>query len=258
MKSKNFIKNIFFLFLTLSLGFQFSCKDSESNVKLFAAAGTMLPVNEVCESFSLNSTTQIEKNYAASGALARQIGTGANADIYISANKQWIDHLENNNLLIQNSIKKIAENKLVVICSKDKHPNIEFTRDFDIQSAIDDKISIGDPKYVPVGTYAKQVLDSLNWYNKIESQIVLAKDVTSVLHYVELGECDWGIVYYSEAIKSDKIKITYEIPQQLHNPIVFYIALLNNNKESKEFYDFFFSKSAIELFGKYGFIVNNE
>jgi len=218
----------------------------------------MLPVNEVCKLFSSNNTAQIEKNYAASGALARQISSGAETNIYISANKQWIDHLKDNNLLIQNSIKKVAKNKLVVICSKDKQPNIKFTKDFDIQSAIDDKISIGDPKYVPVGNYAKQVLDSLDWYNKIENQIILAKDVTSVLHYVELGECDWGIVYYSEAIKSNKVKIAYEIPQQLYNPIVFYIALLNNNKESKGLYDFFFSKSTKETFGKYGFIVNNE
>jgi molybdate transport system substrate-binding protein len=255
LKSANHTKTIIFLFLIVLLGSQISCKKSEITVKLFAAAGTMLPVNEVCESYKENITYKIEKNYAASGALARQINAGAEADIYISANKQWINYLNDNNLLVSKSIKEIAQNKLVVICLKEKELNLSFNNNFNIKSAIKDKISIGDPKYVPVGAYAKQVFDSLNWSSKIENQIILAKDVTSVLHYVELGECDWGIVYYSEAIKSDKIKIAYEIPQELYNPIIFYIALLNEKPKSTELYNYFLTNKAQQVFSNYGFTI---
>ena len=240
------------------IGIQFSCKnESDSRIKLFAAGGTMLPTNETCESFSSINNIEIEKNFAASGTLARQIKSGAETDIYISSNKQWIDFLNDNKLLIKNSISEIASNKLVVICPKNKEVNLDFTKEFDIKSTITDKISMGDPKYVPVGKYAKQALDSLDWYNQIRNNIILAKHVTSVLHYVVLGECDWGIVYYSEAIKSDKVKITHEIPQELYDPIIFYIALLKENCKTRELYQYFKSNTAKEVFNKYGFITEN-
>ncbi len=233
-------------------------QESIQKVQLFAATGTMLPSIEICDSIKTNLSIDLEKNFAASGDLARQIKAGAEADIYISANKQWIDYLNENQLIIENSISEIAGNKLVVICPINKDITLEFSTDFNIQSAVNDKISIGNPKYVPVGKYAKQVLDTLNWFNQIQNKIILAKDVTSVLHYVELGECNWGIVYYSEAIKSDKVRIAYEIPQELYSPIKFYIALLKDNKQTKEVYQFFKSEKAKDILNKYGFTSINQ
>ncbi|MDA3952544.1 MAG: molybdate ABC transporter substrate-binding protein [Bacteroidales bacterium] len=254
MKSKNYIKSILLPFLFIIIGILFSCKEKSNNkVQLFVATGAMLPSIKICDSFTNNTTIQTEKNFAASGNLARQIRAGAESDIYISANKQWIDFLDTNKLIIKNSISELAYNKLVVICPKNKEVNIDFTKKFDLKSAIKDKISIGDPKYVPVGKYAKQVLDSLNWYDEIQNRIILAKDVISVLHYVELGECDWGIVYHSEAIKSEKVKIAYEVPQELYDTIIFYIALLNDNQQSNQLYQYFKSDTAKEIFNKYGF-----
>jgi len=216
----------------------------------------MLPVNEICNSFEINQNIKTERNFAASGALARQINAGAEADIYISANKQWIDFLIQNNLISTKNVSEIANNKLVIISSNDNDIHIEFSNDFDIRSAINDKISIGDPKYVPVGKYAKQMFDSLNWYNQIQDKIILAKDVTSVLHYVELGECDWGIVYYSEAIKSDKVRIVYDIPQKLYSPITFYLSVINECYDNKKLFDYFKNSSSKEIFKNHGFITN--
>ena len=252
---KNYLKISLPLFLFIIIGILFSCtNNTEKKVQLFAAAGTMLPSNEICNSYLSNTEVETKINFAASGILARQIKAGAEADIYISANKQWIDFLNDNKLIIESSISEIARNKLVIICKKNENINLKFSKEFDIKSAIKDNISVGDPKYVPVGKYAKQVLDSLNWYDQIQSQIILAKDVTSVLHYVEMGECDWGIVYYSEAIRSDKVKIAYKIPQKLYDPIKFYIAILKENKQTKQLYSFFKSDTAKEILNKYGFI----
>ena len=258
MKIKSYIKSFLLFFLFIIIGLQYSCQENfNTNIPLFAAAGAMLPTNEICDSFTSIYNLETEKNFAASGVLARQIKAGAEADIYISANKQWIDFLCDNELLIENSVSELAKNKLVVICPKNKEINLDFTKEFDIRSAIHDKISMGDPKYVPVGKYAKQVMDSLDWYNSIQNQIILAKDVTSVLHYVVLGECDWGIVYYSEAIKSDKVKIAYEIPQELYDPIIFYIALLKEDCNAQKLYHYFKSETAKEILNKYGFITDN-
>ena len=241
MNYKNILRIFLLSFLFIIIGLQYSCQNKSNHktnfeeplsIQLFAAGGIMLPSNEICDSFKI----EVERNFAASGILARQIKAGAEADIYISANKQWIDFLNDSKLIVENSISKIARTKLVVICPKNNDVNLEFSKAFDIKSNIIDKIAIGDPKYVPAGKYAKQVMDSLDWYNSIQNKIILAKDVMSVLHYIELGECDWGIVYYSEALKSDKVKIAYEIPQELYNQIIFYIALLEENQESKQLY----------------------
>jgi molybdate transport system substrate-binding protein len=263
MNFTKYIKAFLISLLIFSIGTFNSCKEKsqknnnkteQTNIQLFAAAGTMLPTNEICNSFESEKRIKVERNFAASGAIARQIKAGAEADIYISANKQWIDYLIENKLIIEDKISILAKNKLVVICRNNSDVEIKFTKEFDIKSAISDNISIGDPKYVPVGKYAKQALDSLNWFNKIQNKIILAKDVTSVLHYVEMGECDWGIVYYSEAIKSDKVKIVYEIPLELYDPIIFYIALLNENKLTTQLYQYYKSDSATEILNKYGFI----
>lgn len=251
MKSGNYIKYI--ILLSFVFGIHISCKKSDQNIKLFAAAGTMLATNEVCDSFTDKNNIILEKNYAASGALARQIQSGAEADIYISANKQWIDYLIHNEILKEESVSKFATNRLVIICPKNHDVSIEFNSDFDIKSSIKENISIGDPKYVPVGKYAKQVLDTLGWYEQIQKQIILAKDVTSVLHYVELGECDWGIVYYSEAIKSNKVKIAFEIPSELHNPINFYIGLINDNTDTRKLYNYFTNNTGQNIFVRHGF-----
>lgn len=254
MNTKTYIKVIQFLFLSIYIGIIVACNQvSNQKAQLFAAAGTMLPSTEICDSILTDQSIEIEKNFAASGDLARQIKAGADADIYISANKQWINHLNENHLIIENSISEIAGNKLVVICPVNKDIILDFSTDFDIQSTVKDRISIGDPKYVPVGKYSKQVLDTLNWFNQIQNQIILAKDVTSVLHYVELGECDWGIVYYSEAIKSEKVRIAYEIPQKLYSPIKFYIARMNDNEKTVKCYNYFKSNIAEKIFLKYGF-----
>ncbi len=263
MKIKIYIKAFLISFLIITIGILHSCKEKSQNnnteteqinIQLFAATGAMFPSNEICYSFETNNNIKVDKNFAASGALARQIKAGAEADIYISANKQWIDYLVDNKLIIENTVTELARNKLVVICREDSDIKIEFTKEFDIRSAIKDNISIGDPKYVPVGKYAKQVLDSLEWFNKIQNKIILAKDVTSVLHYVEMGECDWGIVYYSEAIKSEKIKISYEIPLELYDPIIFYIALINEKPQTNQLYQYYKNKTAIEILNKCGLI----
>jgi len=254
MKSTKIKLSIILLFLPFVALILSSCENkATNNLKVFAATGAMLPVNEICNSFEESFQIKIDKNFSASGLLARQIIAGADADIFISANKEWIDFLKADKQIKKQNISIFAYNKLVVICSIDKDIKIDFTKDFDIESAIQDKISIGDPKYVPAGRYAKQMLDSLNWFNKMQNKIILAKDVTSVLNFVEFGECDWGIVYYSEALKSNKVKIAYEIPQSLYSPIVFYIGLVNENERSKQFLNYLENGLSKDILAKYGF-----
>jgi molybdate transport system substrate-binding protein len=258
MKPKTFYPLLiaqFLLLLACSGNKQKTTEKPVTKIRIYAAAGTRLATEELCTIFEKKENVIIERNYASSGVLARQISNGAQGDIFISANKQWIDFLIDEDLLIDSSIYNIAGNSLAIIAPLNSTlDKPDFTPEFDILSIIKDKIAIGDPSYVPVGKYAKMALDSLDWYHKIKGNIIMGKDVMSVLHYVELGECDWGIVYSSTAKQSDMVKIIAEIPVHLHKPIVFYIApIKNSQKKSAALIDLFINETGQKAFKDQGF-----
>ncbi len=250
---KHYDKLIFYFSLLAFIGFFTSCKKNKTaEIQIFAATGTLLPTTEISNSFESKYNTLINNNYSASGILARQIKNGAEADIFISANKEWIDYLIVNKLLNEKAIMTIGINKLVLICYKNNNINITFSKEFDIKSNVKNKIAFGDSNYVPAGKYAKQVFDTLNWYTELKNEIILTKDVTSTLHLIEQKECDLGIVYLSEALKSDKVKI-HKIPEDLYEPITFYIGKLNNKESTQRLYEYFKSETANNIFKKFGF-----
>lgn len=230
---------------------------SEKSLMLYAAQGADELMKELCDSFTVQNNIKVETNFASSGILARQIQSGAQADLFISANKKWIDFLKENKLLNDESIKIFAKNKLVVICKNDNdNLQLDFSKSFNINSAIKNKIAIGDPEHVPAGNYAKQVLDTLQWFSKIKDNTILAMNVAAVTHYVEMGECDWGIVYSSEALKSDKVKIAYEIPENLYKPIVFYMASLKDaDSNTQDLVKFIEQKESAKIIKKHGFTI---
>lgn len=254
----SFAKNKYLLLaiLIFSIWLHNSCKNrTTTSIKVYAATGASQAVNELCNFFEENNKEEVQINCAASGTLARQIKGGAEADIYISANKQWVDYLLENELLLDTSIDILAKNNLVFVAAKGKAiPEIRFAENFNIAKLARGNIAIGDFAYVPAGKYAKQVLDSLNWYRLIEDKLILCKDVSSALHLVELGECDLGIVYLTEAKKSDKVQVICEVPEELHEPIHFYIALVNGcTEDAWKLYQFFKSSKSKEIFTKYRF-----
>lgn len=202
-------------------------------ITVFAAAGTRPATEEICDRFEKQAAVKVERNYTSSGTLARQIASGAECDVFISANQEWITFLADKQLLVKNSVRVIGGNRLTMIASKNsplKPPF--FSPDFDIAAYTPDRAAIGDPASVPVGKYTLQVFDALKWKDRIQSKLIAAQDVSAVLHYVEIGECDWGVVYYTEAIQSAKVKILATLPAKLHEPIVFYVADIAGQKEA--------------------------
>lgn len=203
------------------------------SLRIFAAAGTRPATNDICDLYEKQTGVKVERNFASSGMLARQISTGAQTSIFVSANQQWIDFLGEKQMLKEGTIQSIAGNSLVVIAPKDSPDiSLKFTKNFDIASAAK-HIAVGDPAYVPVGKYTDAVFKNLQWHGRLKGRLILAKDVSAVLHYVELGECQLGVVYRSEALASSKVKIVAEIPTSFHKPIVFYIAELNNHSAAE-------------------------
>ena len=252
-----------FLFLLMVGLLSASCDKSDATapaadpaVQIFAAAGTRLATEALCDQYEKEGHGKVSRNFASSGTLARQIASGAEADVFVSANAQWIDFLKEKGLLTEGSVHRIAGNALVVVAPKDAAPPVPvFEKDFDIAAAVKDKIVIGDPAFVPVGKYAKAAFEKLGWFEKVHDKMVMAKDVSSALSYVALGEVDWGVVYRSEAVASDRVKIIATIPASLHDPIEFFVADLKNQKpKARALSEMFRSKAGLSVFLKHGFL----
>lgn len=204
-----------------------------------------------------NSNIKLVFNLGASGALQKQIEQGAPADIFISAAPKQMNDLEEKNLVNKATRKNLVENKLVIIVPTTSALNI--TKYEDLTKDEVQKLSIGETASVPAGQYAQEVLKKLGIWDKIQNKAVLAKDVRTVLTYVETGNVEAGIVYKTDAASSDKVKIAATAPEGSHQPILYPIAILSGAKQQKAAEDFLAYLSTPEcktIFEKYGFTMS--
>lgn len=212
-----------------------TCKPSNQHksVTVFCAAGLVDVITELSDSFKVKNSIDLKMNIASSGTLARQIEQGNPADIYISASKQWADYADSLSLFSKR--KPLYRNRLVFICPlAAKMDSIVFRHESPPE--FEGYLSMGDPAHVPAGKYARQALKSLRWWKDLESRVIPAKDVRSALIPVELGECELGIVYYSDALASQKVKIVGVFPDSTHSPIIFHALLSKTASEEAEKY----------------------
>ena len=195
-------------------------------------------------------------NLGASGSLQKQIEQGAPADIFISAAPKQMNELEAKNLVIKATRKNLLENKLVLIAPKDS--TLSISKLEDLQNDTVKQISIGETKVVPAGQYAEQALKKLGVWDKVQRKIVFAKDVRTVLTYVDTGNVDAGLVYKTDAATSSKVKILATAPDGSHAPIIYPAAVLTgakNQKAAEEFLAYLAGPEGKTVFEKYGFVM---
>jgi molybdate transport system substrate-binding protein len=199
--------------------------------------------------------TNLNYNFGASGALQQQIEQGAPADIFISAAKKQVDALQQKGLLVPGTRTIIAKNRLVLVVPKNV---VGVTRFYNLKDDKIKKIAIGEPRSVPAGQYAEQVLDKLKILPQIKSKLVYTNNVRQVLASVESGNADAGLVYATDAKISDKVKVVVVADEKYHSPIIYPVAVLKNSKNvdaAKEFVQFLSSSQAKAVLKKYGFIL---
>nr|WP_319272645.1 molybdate ABC transporter substrate-binding protein [uncultured Draconibacterium sp.] len=233
---------------------QNSQKKQSTELLVFSGAGLTNVVTELAEIYEAENDIDIKLNFASSGTLARQIEQGAQPSVYISANEKWVDYLIDLDLVVPESKEKVVGTSLAVIVPLDSETDsITFLDDFPEQ--FKGRLSIGDPKHVPAGDYAWKAIESGGYADALSDRILPAKDVRSALMVVELGEVEMGIVYKTDALKSQKVKIVSLVPDDLHPPIGFYTSILKNknNEQSRLFYNFLTSKEATNIWIKHGF-----
>lgn len=203
-----------------------------------------------------NPGVKLVYNLGASGSLQKQIEQGAPADLFISAAPKQMDELDAKNLVNKATRKNLVENKLVVIVPNNS--TLGLTRYEDLSKASVQKISIGEPSVVPAGQYAQEVLQKLGIWDDVSSKAVLAKDVRTVLTYVETGNVDAGIVYKTDAASSDKVKVVATAPEGTHKPILYPAAVLTGAKQPKAaeaFLAYIAGPEGKAIFEKYGFVM---
>lgn len=202
-----------------------------------------------------NPTIIIDCNYGSSGSLQQQIEQGAPADIFFSAGSKQMAALCEKGLMDDSTVKNVLNNTVVLIVPKDGEVLDSF------ESLLDDsvkRIGVGEPKSVPAGQYAEQVLQNLGLAEKLAGKLVLAKDVREVLSWVETGNVQAGVVYGTDAKISGKVTVCCSAPEGSHKPIIYPVGVVKSSKHPEEagtFEEFLFSAHAKEVFSRYGFTV---
>lgn len=231
-----------------------SATAAQKEITISAAASLKDSLTEIQKLYTQkNPGIKLTFNFGASGTLQQQIEQGAPADLFISAGKSQVDALEAKNLTIKESRVNLLNNTLVLVVGKD---NAKITAIQDLAKSDVKQISIGTPESVPAGKYAKESLTNLKLWDALQSKMVLAKDVTQVLNYVETGNVDAGFVYASDAKGSTKTKVVAAAPKDSHSAIVYPAAIVTSTKnkaETEAFLKYLQSSEAQQIFANYGF-----
>lgn len=231
---------------------------SDAPIILFAAASMAAPVEALAGAFNdRHGGTAVTPSFAASSTLARQIENGAPAHIYISANRQWMDYLDERGLIDRSSRCNLVGNRLVLAAPADSTLDLAIAPGFDLLSALDgQRLAIGDPDHVPAGMYGRQALETLGVWSSVADRLVRSPDVRAVLALVARGEVAAGIVYASDATVSEHVRIVGVFPASNHDPILYPIARIAGNDApaaASAFYGYLVSPEGRALLADHGF-----
>ncbi len=225
-----------------------------ADVRVSAAASLTNALKDVASAWQSGRDDKVVLNFAASSTLAKQIEAGAPADLFISADRKWMDYLDTRKLIERASRRDLLGNALVMIAPANEPRTIAMEKNKVPEFA--GKLCMGEPSSVPAGVYGKQALQWLGWWDALHSRVVGAEDVRTALAFVERGECPLGIVYMTDARISSKVMVAGTFPAAAHDVIVYPVALLPlASPKAREFHDFLSSPAARAVFVRYGFVV---
>ena len=247
-------KNVIKLFLSLFYVVLFVIPAVAGDVNLSIAASLKDVMAELAENFAAkNHGVKFQSNLGGSGALAKQIESGAPADIFLSANTEWMTYLKEKKLVEDKNISILAFNVLVFVGK----PDLKIKSMQDITKL--DKIAIGSPKSVPCGDYSMQAFKKAGIDRSLETKLVMAKDVRECLLYAERDEVSGSFVYKTDADEMAKeVKILFTVPQDLYSRVTYPMALTvagSKNHEAVAFFKFLQSDNAKGVLVKHGFII---
>ncbi len=225
---------------------------------VFAAASLKNALDAVSASWADETGKTTTISYAASSALARQIEAGAPADVFISADLDWMSYLSENALIRPDTRTALLGNRIVLIAPRDAATTATIAPGFDLASLLGDgRLAMGNVKAVPAGKYGKAALEALGVWASVEGKIAQAENVRAALKLVSTGEAPLGIVYATDAVAEPGVKTIGTFPQDSHPPIVYPVAVTasSTHADAAVFLEYLRSSKARQLFEAEGFTV---
>ncbi len=226
-------------------------------VTVYAAASLSDVFQDLAQRFKTSGQGEMTLVPGSSSSLAKQIENGAPADLFLSANMEWMTHLDSLGLIEKETCAELLGNTLVVIAPVGEVFAVEARKGFDFAGAFKGRLALADPGHVPAGIYAKQAFEWLGWWAAVQDRLAPAADVRAALAYVERGECAAGVVYATDVARSDKVKVLATLPAEAHKPIVYPVAIVKGHRTGKtvQALAFLQSPEAAKVFEQYGFAV---
>jgi molybdate transport system substrate-binding protein len=250
------IAGLFTAFVILLGAMQSPAFADDKTLTVFAAASMKNALDEVDAAYTAKTGVKINASYAASSTLAKQIEQGAPADVFVSADTDWMDYAIKQKNINEQTRVNLLGNSIVLIAPKDsKIDNVNIGPGFDLAKlAGDGKIATGDVKAVPVGKYAKAALEKLGAWQAAEPKFAMAESVRAALTLVARGEAVLGIVYSTDAKVEPDVKIVGTFPADTHPPIIYPVAATTTAKpETSDYLAFLRTSAAKAILEKYGF-----
>ena len=227
-----------------------------ADVTVFAAASLKEALDDQAKQFEASTGNKVIISYGASNALAKQIEAGAPADVFISADLDWMDYLDQRHLLAPNTRFDLLRNTLVLIAPASSNTTLKIAPNFGLAAALGtEKLAMANPDSVPAGKYGKSALEKLGVWASVEKQVARAENVRAALALVSRGEAPFGIVYRTDALADKGVRIVDTFPPDSHPPIIYPAALLAASKSTagRPLLDYLRSAPARPVWEKYGF-----
>lgn len=248
------------LLIAVSLASTAARAQDDAGLTVFAAASLKEALDDAAAAYRQQTGVPVRVSYAASSALARQIEQGAPADVFFSADLEWMDYLQQRNRLDVATRRSLLGNRLVLIAPRASKAQIDLKRPATLLAALGDgRLAVGQTRTVPAGKYAKASLESLSLWNGVRPRLAESESVRAALMLVARGETPLGIVYASDAKAEPDVRVVATFPEDSHPPIVYPVAALRgaHAAQAARFVQWLGSPAADALFTKRGFAVKD-
>lgn len=228
---------------------------AEEPVRVFAAASLTGALTDAAAAWTRAGHPAPSLAFGGSSSLARQVEAGAPADLFVSADTQWMDYVAKRGRIVPASRAEWLGNALVLVVPQGRRFKVELSRAFDLPTAFRGKLCTGEPGVVPVGIYAQQALQHFGWWPALQGRIVGTEDVRTALAFVARGECPLGIVYATDALGTAGVEVLATFPADSHSRITYSFAVVKGARpEAAAFLGFLRdSPAAAAVFNRHGF-----
>lgn len=236
-------------------------KASADDIMVFAAASMKNAMDEIVAEWAQETGHTAGVSLAGSSSLARQIQQGAPVDIFISANPDWMDTLQGDGFITEDSRFDLLGNSIVLIAHGQDGPEVDISSGFDLAGMLGDRrLAMALIDSVPAGIYGKAALTNLGIWDEIEPKVAQADNVRAALSFVSTGEAPMGIVYATDAVADDNVTVVATFPEDSHPPIIYPAASIaaSENPLNDAFLDFLRSDKSRAAFERQGFTVLSE